>query len=379
VNEQSGAVSPVTTIGFAPFNGYFIAGFTTGAKPVSFSDSYAYVANSPVTGNSTQNGIFQYSINPGTGVLTQVGSLQVESFGPQVLALQPLQQYLYASIASGVIYGYDFLAGGALNRIALADEPDVFPTYSIVSDPAGAWLFGIDADPSGSGSIDAATWQINPGGSLGSTAFGSWSFSGPGVAVTASPTEYGPVAISSDGFWWGLYDPSNTGAMWGAGATGNSPSAIAYDGAGRFVYVANSADNTISGFTSYGNNLIGLNGGVPYATGTTPSAIAGDPWGRYLYVANAGSQTIWEYSIDPLSGNLTPLSASPLALGVSPNSLTMDYTGNFLYATNSAAGTVSVMSLNADGSLTLQGTTTVDSGATQSPAPTSITVTGTAK
>ena len=69
--------------------------------------------------------------------------------------------------------------------------------------------------------------------------------------------------------------------------------------------------------------------------------------------------------------------ARELALGVSPNSLTMDYAGKFLYATNSTAGTVSVLSLNADGSLTLQGTTTVDSGATQSPAPTSIAVTGT--
>jgi len=335
------------------------------------------VANSPVTGISTQNGILQYSVNASTGVLTQVSSLYAVSNGPQVLALHPTQQELYSSEAGGVILGYSIGSGGALNTNALGQgEPTGSPMYSIVSDPAGAWLFGTDP---ASGGYEAAIWQINPDHTLGSLPFGSFSFSGPGVAVTASPTEYGPVAISSDGFWWGLYDPSNTGAMWGAGATANSPSAIAYDGAGRFVYVANSADNTISGFTSYGNNLIGLNGGVPYATGTTPSAIAGDPWGRYLYVANAGSQTIWEYSIDPLSGNLTPLSASPLALGVSPNSLTMDYTGNFLYATNSAAGTVSVMSLNADGSLTLQGTTTVDSGATQSPAPTSIAVTGTAK
>jgi 6-phosphogluconolactonase (cycloisomerase 2 family) len=372
VNEQSGAVSPVTTIGFAPFNGSSIDGFTTGPKPVTFSDTYAYVANSPVTGISTQNGVLQYSINSSTGTLTQVGSLYAVSNGPQVLALHPTQQELYSSEAGGVLLGYSIGTGGALNTNALGQgEPCVHPIYSITSDPAGAWLFGTCPDNG------AALWQINPDHTLGSLPFGGFTFSGPGVAITSSLSEYGPVAISSDGNWWGLYDPSNTGAMWGAGTTGNSPSAIAYDGAGRFIYVANGADNTISGYTSIGNNLIGLNSGVPYATGTTPSAIAGDPWGRYLYVANAGSQNIWEYSIDPILGNLTSLSASPLALGVSPNSLTMDYAGKFLYATNSTAGTVSVLSLNADGSLTLQGTTTVDSGATQSPAPTSIAVTGT--
>ncbi len=371
VNEQSGAVSPVTTTALAPFNGYYIAGFTTGAKPVSFSDAYAYVANSPMTGISTQNGILQYSVNASTGILTQVGSLYAVSNGPQVLALHPTQQELYSSEAGGVVLGYSIGSGGALNTNAIGQgEPCVDPIYSISPDPAGAWLFGTCPDNG------AALWQINSDRTLGSLPFGGYFFSGPGVAVANSPGQYGPVAISSDGFWWGLYDPSNTGAMWGSGATGNSPSAIAYDGVGRFVYVANSADSTVSGFSSYGNSLLTLNGGVPFPTGTTPSAIAGDPWGRYLYVANAGSQDIWEYSIDPLTGNLTPLSASPLALGVSPNSLTMDYNGTFLYATNSSAGTITTMSVNSDGSLTVQGTTTVDSGATQSPAPTSIVVVG---
>ena len=376
VNGQSGVPTALNVVGTAPFESPYLNGFTTGAKPVSFTSTYAYVANSPVSGASSQNGIQQYSINSSTGMLTPVGAQFSESNGPQVLALQPKQQYLYASQANGnVIYGYDFMSGGALNRIALAQESVTYPTYSIVSDPAGAWLFGTDPAPYPTG--DAALWQINSDGSLGSIPFGQYYFSGPGVAITASPTQYGVLAISSDGVLWGLYDPSNTGAMWGSFAVGNSPSALSFDGVGRFFYVANSGDNTISGFASNGNTMNSLNGGVPFATGTTPTAIAGDPWGHYLYVANSGSQDIWEYSIDPLLGTLTPLSASPLSLGASPNSLGFDNSGKFLYATNSAAGTISVMSLNSDGTLTLQGTVTVDSGGVQSPAPTSIAVTGT--
>ena len=376
VNSQTGALTPVTTTGSVPFGNTTIVGLTTGAKPVAFTPGYAYVANSPVTGTSTQNGILQYSINPSTGMLTQVGSLFTDSDGPQVLALTPKQQYLYSSEASGILYGYSFLAGGALNRVAVAQEAVVYPTYSIVVDTSGAYLLGTDPGPAGS--ADATNWPINSAGGLGAY-FGTYNFTGPGVAITDSPTLFGPVAISSDNNLWGLYDGSNTGAMWGSFTVGNSPSAVGVDGAGRFVYVANSADNTISGFTGNGSSLLSLNSGVPFATGTSPSAIAGDPWGRYLYVANAGSQNIWEYSIDPISGTLAPLAASPLSLGVSPNSLTVDFTGKFLYATNSGAGTISVFSLNADGSLTLQGTTKVNSGTPQSPAPTSIVTAGTAR
>jgi 6-phosphogluconolactonase len=112
--------------------------------------------------------------------------------------------------------------------------------------------------------------------------------------------------------------------------------------------------------------------GSAVAAGTTPSAIVAEPYGRYLYVANAGDNTISAYSIDPFTGGLTPITGTLSAPG-GPVALSVSNDGKYLYVIEKSAGELQQFTINADGTLTNAG------GAGLGTAPTSITTTGTYK
>jgi 6-phosphogluconolactonase (cycloisomerase 2 family) len=89
-----------------------------------------------------------------------------------------------------------------------------------------------------------------------------------------------------------------------------------------------------------------------YHSGVTPSAIAIDPTGRYVYVTDKTSNQILGYQISATAGNLTPLVSSPFSTGLYPVSITIDPRGKYVYAANYNSNSVSSYSLNsADGSL----------------------------
>jgi len=69
--------------------------------------------------------------------------------------------------------------------------------------------------------------------------------------------------------------------------------------------------------------------------------------GKFLYVSNAGDGAASGYSIDALSGVLTPLPGSPFAIPAP--SLVADPTGKYLYG--GGAG-ILAFAINRDGSLT---------------------------
>ena len=75
--------------------------------------------------------------------------------------------------------------------------------------------------------------------------------------------------------------------------------------AGGYVYTANSAASTISGFSYDGSgNLTELSTSPYYPSNTGAEGIAIDPKGQYLYVTNYGDSTITTFSIDSQSGAL---------------------------------------------------------------------------
>ena len=85
--------------------------------------------------------------------------------------------------------------------------------------------------------------------------------------------------------------------------------------------------------------------------GVTPSAIAIEPTGRYVYVTDKSSNQIIGYGIGP-AGNLTALVSSPTATGLYPVAVTVDPRGKYIYTANYNSNTVSSYSINSsDGSL----------------------------
>jgi 6-phosphogluconolactonase len=99
-----------------------------------------------------------------------------------------------------------------------------------------------------------------------------------------------------------------------------------------------------------------------------------EPSGRYLYVANSGDNTILAYGIDPRTGGLTPITGTFSAPG-EPVALSVSNDGKLLYVIEKSAGELQQFTINADGTLTNAG----GSGLDTAHAATSIATTGTYK
>ena len=128
--------------------------------------------------------------------------------------------------------------------------------------------------------------------------------------------------------------------------TGSSPSAVAINPLGTFLYVANQASNNISGFTidtTTPNNLGNLASisGSPFGAGTQPVSAAVDPSGQFLYVVDQGSNQISGYKIAPVDGKLAVVTGSPFSTGQGPAFVSISPTNKFLYVSNNTAGTIS--------------------------------------
>ncbi len=127
----------------------------------------------------------------------------------------------------------------------------------------------------------------------------------------------------------------------------------AYAEVPRFAYVANSFDSTLSLFIVDSHSAqLRPNGHVP--TGKFPSSVLAHPSGKYLYVAQQTGMKIVGFSVDPVSGRLTPLPDSPFEPKVtSPFWLATDAVGKFLYFAGRNSNNIGAMAINPNtGSLT---------------------------
>jgi len=101
--------------------------------------------------------------------------------------------------------------------------------------------------------------------------------------------------------------------------TGATPLSMAIDSASHFLFVANQgsqidpASGTVSVFTIQSGSLTPV-AGSPFRvaaasapSGPGPSAIAVTPDGKFLYVANQFEGTVSSFAVDGTSGVLTPV------------------------------------------------------------------------
>jgi 6-phosphogluconolactonase len=144
--------------------------------------------------------------------------------------------------------------------------------------------------------------------------------------------------------------------------TGSSPTLLAIDSAGAYLYVANSGSFDISVF-SIGST--GLLTAIPQCTSsgncsaTAPigmSAInmAVAPSGNVLYVTGPGIGSQGAIQAFPLTKGVlgTPITGSPYTTGSGPYGLAIAPGGGFLYTANKLDNSISEFTINSDGSLT---------------------------
>lgn len=132
------------------------------------------------------------------------------------------------------------------------------------------------------------------------------------------------------------------------------------DPLGRFAYVANLVSNasnkaTISSYTiDRTSGVLTPTTPATVPTGFLPQGIAIDPSGRFVYTANTDDNSVSMFTINQSTGVLTPTSPASVSTMIpgqilsQPGFLTVDPAGRFLYvsALDSEGATVSMFSIN---------------------------------
>jgi 6-phosphogluconolactonase len=124
------------------------------------------------------------------------------------------------------------------------------------------------------------------------------------------------------------------------------------DSSGKYLYVVDTL-GMIFGFAMQADGSLIAVPGSPFAAGRAPVSLAFDPAGRFLYVANASDGTLSGYSLDSTTGTLTPLAKSPYSIsGTDPYPNQIATTGNFLYVADNLADSIQVFTISSTGDLT---------------------------
>jgi 6-phosphogluconolactonase (cycloisomerase 2 family) len=183
---------------------------------------------------------------------------------------------------------------------------------------------------------------------------------GVGCAKAANPTQVSTsfmwIATAGDRMVRSYNVDLTSGAVGQTGsavATGVQPQAMAITPDGSALFIANSGDNSINGYSVNSDGTLKTQGSTPTA-GQFPIALAIDPTGSFLFAADQQSGDVSAYKIS--SGSLTSLGATATQTQGSPSSspsaLVVSPTGSFLYVANDATNTVLGFSYDSNGTLT---------------------------
>ena len=146
----------------------------------------------------------------------------------------------------------------------------------------------------------------------------------------------------------------------------------------RFVFVANSDNNSVSVFKILGDGALESLDNVVLAAGSNPTNIALHPNGKFLYVANSNAAretwgdnaSIGAYAYSADTGAITEIEGSPFGwpldevsgkTGSTIVNMAITPDGRFLYAGDVSYEEIMIFSINAaTGALTLEGEIAVD-------------------
>jgi 6-phosphogluconolactonase len=323
----------------------------SGACPASYYD-YLYAVDN--NGEITTVPIHQIDATLGTPTTTpgpsaSVGVAQVEgaflyASDPENVSGATVDMWTINTQTGALTAGLPFVLGSS------ADPGGMVVAQNLGS--AGPYLYVADA-----GKINALQVNMSTGG-LTSIA-GSPFASGTNMYLTSDRNNYFLFAAGEypPGEVWAFTINASTGVL--TSAPGSpflvisnyngpvQPSGIAVDGTGSFVYLTLPAANQIAAFSIGQGGVLTPVPGSPFTGRNGGLAIAATPT-EFVYVANAAEGSISGYSINQTTGALTPVASSPFA-AAGVTALTIDNYGN-LYASGSSG--ITVFNVGASGELT---------------------------
>lgn len=320
--------------------------------------------------SSSTGAISGYGVDYQSGILTQLeGSPFTTQFtNPATIVSTPNGKFVFAVSGNQQSAVEPFSVGtdGKIYGLATANLPtgDTYPTSATV-DSTSSFLFvtfryqaAYSVNAPGPGGV--AVFKINTDGTLATPTSYNLGLAPVGVAVSA-PVSGNVFVYAVDqeatqgqliGFTLNTTSgaltllPNNTCTTTTCTGTkvGTTPSALAIDPTGRYLYVTDEAANEVIGFSIGASTTAGaltsLNSS-PYTTGAYPVAITIDPRGKYVYVANYNGSSVSSYSLTSADGSLGgTASVGNFTTHTGPTCITIDpalgiylYTSNYLDST----------------------------------------------
>ena len=340
----------------------------------------AYVGT--YTAKTSSKGIYALRFDAQKGQLTSIG-VAAETADPSFLAVHPNGKYLYAVNEISTFNGG---AGGAVSAFSINAKTgalkllDQVPTRGagpchVSLDKNGAYVLVANYD---GGSI--ASFAVHDDGSLGTASgFVQHSGSGPDKERQEGPhahwigtspdnrfalaVDLGLDQVIAYGFdsSKGIFTPMLSG--FAKVKPGAGPRHLAFHPNGKFAYVLNEMDSSVTVFSYQAKNgafsSLETISAVPkdYAGRKEAAEIAVHPSGKFLYTSNRGHDSIAIFEINPAIGTLKSL-GQVLSGGKTPRHFAIDPTGMYLLAENQESNNVVVFHIDpATGNLTPTGQT----------------------
>lgn len=305
-------------------------------------------------GKSPSKGIYVYGFDSATGKLEPMG-LAAEAGRPSFVAIHPSKKYLYAvAEGSGKEGGIaSFAIDSATGKLTLLNKTSSQgsgPCHVNV-DHTGKVLFVANY---GSGHV--ASLKINDDGSIGDAVTvvqqGPASHAnerrqaGP-HAHSFFPSPDNRFALSCDlgcdrVFVYSLN--AETGELkavpesHGVTPAGGGPRHLAFHPNGKFVYVCNELDMTVTAFSydaqSGALKPIETVSTLPAGTdpkGSSTAETVVHPSGKFVYVSNRAHDSIATFQVDQATGKLTFVEAAPSVVAI-PRNFNIDPSGKWMIA-----------------------------------------------
>ncbi len=302
--------------------------------------------------NSKPSAVYTFRFDPATGALAQQGAPLPADQSPTFLVPDRARRFLYATIENmpGQVAAYAIAPGsGALTRVAQVPAGGTVST-NLDLDATGRYLFEAHW---GSGTVTVL--PVRPDGTLGAVV--ETRSLGPGArahCVRPDPTNRFVFAASwqHDAIVSFAFDAATgklapTAPPTVPSATGAGPRILQFHPGGRFAYVINQRNSTLSAYTYDPTTgalvrIQDLPALPPGMTGNC-SHLEVAPSGRFVY-GSAGDQIV-VFAVDAGTGKLTSAGTFPTR-GRDPRHFSIDETGRFLFAANMSSSTVAVFRID---------------------------------
>ena len=309
--------------------------------------------------NAASKEIFVFAMDRDSGALTPIERAAVPgtdkpSPTSMPLAISPGHRFLYAALRSPPFPVSSFAIdrpGGRLSHLGTAPLPDSM-AY-IVTDRSGRFLLGA--------SYPGAKLAINPidaDGRVGGR---------PIQLLSTRPKAHCVVVDGSNRYVYctslggdlimqlrfdddaGTVSPNTPAAI--ATRAGAGPRHLAFHPNGRFLYLLNETDATLSTYAVDAAN--GTLAEVQTALASLPPDFVGKPSaadlhvtpdGRFLYASERATSTLAAFRIDPAKGSLSLLGRYPTE--TTPRGFAIDPRGRFLLAVGLASNAMTVYAID---------------------------------